>query len=87
MGNFSYSSELVQALSAPLVEQVKKSDTSSIIYMGFPDHGDLSKCAIKRVEYSKNGDTESWITTWANGMKEQVNDWAQRASLDYSLSI
>lgn len=83
MNNFTYSNELEQALSAPLVEQINTSDSSKTIYMGFPCKGDLTRCAIKKVVYSKNGTTESWTTTWANGMKEQNVSWADRGTLTF----
>ena len=83
MKGYTYANEMIQALAAPLVEQINTSDAEKTIYMGYPDRGDLTKCAIKKVEYQKDGNTESWTTKWANGLKEQNVAWADRATLTY----
>ncbi len=86
--DYSYSSEILQAIGqAPLIEQVAIDDNHKVIYMGFPRQRDITKCCIKKIDYVKDGQSETWVTKWSNGMQEQNCDWEDRETITYNFLI
>lgn len=76
MNNIFDASALVAARQPDVIDEVDSSTT----YLGFLQHGDLTKCLILRIQ--KVGT----ITTfrYPNGSLEFNQDWSQRAALTYS---
>lgn len=84
MADFSYFSQLLQEMSnAPLTEKITVDENNQVYYMGYPATRDLTKCHIRKITYTKNGDTETWETKLSGGNKNQVYDWADRATITY----
>lgn len=84
MNNFSYQSQILQEVAnAPLVEKVVTDENNYTIFQGYPADRQLQKCCIKKIVYTKNGNSELWVTTFAEGTKEQRFPWSSRGTLDY----
>ena len=82
--DFSYLPILSQEMAnAPLVEKVTTDENNHVFYMGYPRTRDLTKCCIKKVTYTKNGNSETWETKLSGGNREQIYAWADRATLTY----
>lgn len=80
-----FSGEILENVSkAPMVEKVATAN-GYVIYMGWPKGGDVTKCQIRRMTYEQNGDTETWTTEFPDGRMQFEYDWADRATLSYSL--
>lgn len=80
-----YSSEMLQhTVAAPLVKKVTVDANNYVIYMGWHNPNDITKCMIRKVSYVKDGNTENWETTYPNGKKDAEYDWADVETLTYN---
>jgi len=75
----------IATIDAAIVEKVTVDSDNYTLYMCYPERNDTSKCRIKRVEYAKVGDVETYTTTYPNGDNHYIYDWSQRAVYTYEI--